>query len=72
MLSIKQGVLIMPKLKYVILDLTILSFIISLFFIWQVAEMGPLSSYAAYPITSTLVLLIVWLRLIAKEHRQRP
>ncbi|CAJ1227238.1 hypothetical protein LXEBMM8_EKPBGFGD_01180 [Lactiplantibacillus xiangfangensis] len=59
----------MPKLKYIILDLTIIFFIISLVFIWQVIVLGPLRHYAILPIIITGILFFYWLHLAFNDHK---
>lgn len=59
----------MPRLKYIILDLTLIFFIISLIFIWQVIAFGPLRHYAILPIIITGILFFYWLHLVFKDHK---
>ncbi len=59
----------MPKLKYIVLDLTLIFFVISLVFVWQVVVFGPLRHYAVLPIIITGILFFYWLYLVLKDYK---
>ncbi|RRK11764.1 hypothetical protein D1831_00045 [Lactiplantibacillus garii] len=60
----------MPARRLIVLDLTLIMFAVSLFFIWQKVLHAPLGGYALISIALTLGLFIYWLRLVIKDHNR--